>query len=81
MSAHAFNLKSCRPRLCRVVADERLKSERTRGLLIVCILLGTTFAAFHQTSRVTPAMEANITDHVWELKDLLAYPINRRRIQ
>jgi len=26
----------------------------------------------HQTIRVTPAMEAGIADHVWELKELLA---------
>ena len=30
------------------------------------------FCRVHQTLRVTPAMEANITDHVWELKELLA---------
>ena len=26
----------------------------------------------HQTLRVTPAMEAGLTDHVWEIKDLVA---------
>lgn len=26
----------------------------------------------HRSLRVTPAMEAGITDHVWELKELLA---------
>jgi hypothetical protein len=26
----------------------------------------------HQSLRITPAMEAGITDHVWELKELLA---------
>jgi len=25
----------------------------------------------HKTIRVTPAMEAGLTDHVWELKELL----------
>jgi hypothetical protein len=30
------------------------------------------FCRIHQTLRVTPAMEAAITDHVWELKELLA---------
>jgi transposase-like protein/IS1 family transposase len=29
------------------------------------------FCRIHQTLRVTPAMEAGITDHVWELKELL----------
>jgi hypothetical protein len=26
----------------------------------------------HQTLRVTPAMEAGLTDHVWEIEELLA---------
>ena len=30
------------------------------------------FCRVHQTLRVTPAMEAGLTDHVWELKELLA---------
>lgn len=30
------------------------------------------FCRVHQTLRVTPAMEAGISDHVWELKELVA---------
>jgi hypothetical protein len=30
------------------------------------------FCRLHKTIRVTPAIEAGITDHVWELKELLA---------
>lgn len=30
------------------------------------------FCRIHKTLRVTPAMEANITDHVWEIAELLA---------
>ena len=30
------------------------------------------FCRVHQTLRVTPAMEAAITDHVWDVKDLVA---------
>jgi len=30
------------------------------------------FCRIHKTLRVTPAMETGITDHVWELADLLA---------
>ena len=30
------------------------------------------FCRIHQTLRVTPAMEAGLTDHIWELKELLA---------
>lgn len=29
------------------------------------------FCRVHQTLRVTPAMEAGIADHVWEIKELL----------
>jgi hypothetical protein len=29
------------------------------------------FCRVHQTLRVTPAMEAGITDHVWTLTELL----------
>ena len=30
------------------------------------------FCKIHQTIRVTPAMEAGLTDHVWEIEELLA---------
>jgi hypothetical protein len=30
------------------------------------------FCRIHQTLRVTPAMEAGIADHVWDVKDLVA---------
>jgi len=30
------------------------------------------FCRIHQTLRVTPAMEAGLTDHVWELEELIA---------
>ena len=29
------------------------------------------FCRIHQTLRVTPAMEAGITDHVWDIEDIL----------
>ena len=30
-----------------------------------------TFARIHQTLRVTPAMEAGVTDHVWTLEEIV----------
>jgi hypothetical protein len=30
------------------------------------------FCRVHQTLRVTPAMEAGITDHVWEVEELVS---------
>jgi IS1 family transposase len=32
------------------------------------------FCRIHQTLRVTPAMEAGITDHVWNVEEILALP-------
>jgi IS1 family transposase len=32
------------------------------------------FCRIHSTLRVTPAMECKLTDHVWELEELLAQP-------
>ena len=33
------------------------------------------FCRVHQTLRVTPAMEANLTDHVWTIRELLTAQI------
>jgi len=30
------------------------------------------YCRVHQTLRVTPAMEAGLTDHVWEIEELVA---------
>ncbi len=30
------------------------------------------FARIHQTLRVTPAMEAGLADHVWEIQEIVA---------
>ena len=30
------------------------------------------FCKIHQTLRVTPAMEAGVTDHVWGIEELVA---------
>jgi hypothetical protein len=30
------------------------------------------YVRVHQTLRVTPAMEAKLTDHVWSVEDLIA---------
>jgi hypothetical protein len=29
------------------------------------------FARIHQTLRVTPAMEAGVSDHVWEIEEIV----------
>jgi hypothetical protein len=30
------------------------------------------FCRIHQTLRITPAMAAGVSDHVWEIEDLIA---------
>jgi hypothetical protein len=30
------------------------------------------FCRIHQSLRVTPAMAANVTDHLWEIEDIIA---------
>jgi hypothetical protein len=37
------------------------------------------FCRVHQTLRVTPAMEAGIADHVWEIEELVALVENEER--
>jgi len=37
-----------------------------------CIIMYYNYCRIHQTLRVTPAMEDGLTDHVWEIEDLLA---------
>jgi hypothetical protein len=38
-------------------------------------LLSSLFCRSHRTLRVTPAMKAGITDHIWGIKDLLAFTL------
>jgi hypothetical protein len=35
------------------------------------------FCRIHQTLRVTPAMEAGVTDHVWDIEDMLSLIDNK----
>jgi hypothetical protein len=42
------------------------------------------FSRVHKTLRVTPAMEAGLTDHVWDLEELLenvCIAANKERIK
>ncbi|OLC29475.1 MAG: hypothetical protein AUH91_00075 [Verrucomicrobia bacterium 13_1_40CM_4_54_4] len=46
-----------------------LKTTSMRWRFVACI---TTSLVSHQSSRVTPAMEADVTDHVWTLPEIIA---------
>lgn len=37
------------------------------------------FCRIHQTLRVTPAMEAGVSDHVWSLDEIIALLNDTRR--
>jgi hypothetical protein len=38
------------------------------------------FCRVHSTTRVTPAMEAGLTDHVWSIRELLTWHSERLTI-
>jgi hypothetical protein len=38
------------------------------------------FSRVHQTLRVTPAMEAGLTDHVWTIAELLTTSTNETAV-
>jgi hypothetical protein len=40
-------------------------------LLVALYFMYNNFCRVHQTLRVTPAMEAGLTDHVWSLEELV----------
>ena len=48
------------------------KKVENLGHAVALHFMHYNFCRIHQTLRVTPAMQAGLTDHVWELADLLA---------
>jgi IS1 family transposase len=42
------------------------------GHMVALYFMHYNFCRIHKTLRVTPAMQAGLTDHVWELEELLA---------
>jgi len=42
------------------------------GHMVALYFMHYNFCRIHKTLRVTPAMEAGITDHVWSFEELLA---------
>jgi hypothetical protein len=39
--------------------------------MVALYFMHYNFCQIHQTLRVTPAMEAGITDHVWDLEEIV----------
>jgi len=48
------------------------KKLENHGHMVALYFFHYNFIRIHKTLRVTPAMEAGLTDHVWELDELLA---------
>jgi IS1 family transposase len=48
------------------------KKVENHGHMIALHFMHYNFCRVHQTLRVTPAMEAGLTDHVWEIEELVA---------
>jgi hypothetical protein len=44
----------------------------TRKATVAFCMAWYNFCRVHQTLRVTPAMEAGITDHIWTIKEMLS---------
>jgi len=40
-------------------------------LMMAISIMHYNFCRIHTTLRVTPAMEAGLTDHVWEIEELV----------
>jgi hypothetical protein len=49
-----------------------LKKVENHGHAIALYFAYYNFVRVHQTLRVTPAMEAGLTDHVWSVEELIA---------
>jgi hypothetical protein len=47
------------------------KKLENHGHMVALYFMHYNFCRVHKTLRVTPAMEAGIADHVWEIEDLL----------
>ena len=43
-----------------------------KALMVALYFMWYNFGRVHQTLRVTPAMEAGITDHVWSVEEIIA---------
>jgi hypothetical protein len=48
------------------------KKIENHGWVVALYFMHYNFCRIHQTLRVTPAMEAGISDHVWSIEELVA---------
>jgi hypothetical protein len=55
-----------------VVTNAFSKKVENLSYAVALYFMHYNFCRVHQTLRVTPAMEAKVTDHVWDLKEMLS---------
>lgn len=55
-----------------VLVAARLQTPTLTGASLIVFVAWYNFCRVHQALRVTPAMEAGITDHVWTVRELLS---------
>jgi len=48
------------------------KKLENHAAMVALYFMYYNFARVHQTLRVTPAMEARISDHVWSIEEIVA---------
>jgi hypothetical protein len=48
-----------------------LKKLENHAAMVALYFMFYNFAGVHQTLRVTPAMEAGISDHVWSIEEIV----------
>ena len=48
------------------------KKVENHAYMVALYFMHYNFCRIHQTLRVTPAMEAGVTDHVWTVEEILA---------
>jgi hypothetical protein len=48
------------------------KKAENHAAMVALHFMHYNYCRIHQTLRVTPAMQAGLTDHVWEIEELVA---------
>ncbi len=48
------------------------KKVENHGWAVALYFMHYNFCRIHQTLRVTPAMEAGISDHIWSIEELVS---------
>jgi len=48
------------------------KKVENHGHMVALYFMHYNFCRIHETLRVTPAMEAGLTDHVWNIEELIS---------